>query len=237
VNGEGERPFVTLNAAMTADGKIDTVARRGAGISSERDWERVDRLRAASDAVMVGGHTLLGEDPRLLVKSPLLRAKRLARALDENPAKVGIISRLVHPAEGPTLGADSRFVTAGPARRLVFTTEQTHPDQLARVRDLGVEMFVLGTRFVDLPAALHCLAELDIKRLLVEGGATLNAGLLRQGLVDEIYLYVAPLIFGGATALTLVDGEGLNRDTAIRLKLLDLETMDEGAVILHYQIA
>src|SRR6516164_1747311 len=101
---------------MTADGKIDTVARRGAGISSERDWERVDRLRAASDAVMVGGHTLLQEDPRLTVKSPLLRAERLARSLDENPAKVGVISRIVDPDEGPTLHANSRFVTAGPAR-------------------------------------------------------------------------------------------------------------------------
>ena len=233
----GERPFVTLNAAMTADGKIDTVARRGAGISSERDWERVDRLRAASDAVMVGGHTLLQEDPRLTVKSPLLRAERLARSLDENPAKVGVISRIVDPDEGPTLHANSRFVTAGPARRILFTTEQTAPSQIARVRDLGVEVFVLGDRTVDLAAALQHLAKLGIHRLLVEGGATLNAGLLRHGLIDEIYLYIAPLIFGGATAPTLVDGAGLSRDEALRLKLLELETMDAGAVILHYQTA
>jgi 2,5-diamino-6-(ribosylamino)-4(3H)-pyrimidinone 5'-phosphate reductase len=232
----GERPFVTLNAAMTADGKIDTVARRGAGISSERDWERVDRLRAASDAIMVGGHTLLGEDPRLTVKSPLLRAERLARSQEENPVKAGVVSRIVDPGEGPSLRKDSRFVTAGPARRVLFTTEQTHPDQIARLRDLGVEPFVLGTQTVDLDAALRRLRQMGIERLLVEGGATLNADLLRNGLVDEIYLYVAPLVFGGASAPTLVDGAGLSREEAIQLKLLRLETMDEGAVVLHYSV-
>ena len=63
------RPYVTLNVAMTVDGKTDTIARQGAAISSTFDTERVDHLRAESDAVMVGGHTLLGDDPRLTVKS------------------------------------------------------------------------------------------------------------------------------------------------------------------------
>jgi 2,5-diamino-6-(ribosylamino)-4(3H)-pyrimidinone 5'-phosphate reductase len=59
------RPFVFINVAMTADGKIDTLARKGAAISSQRDKERVDQLRAESDAIMVGGRTLLDEDPKL----------------------------------------------------------------------------------------------------------------------------------------------------------------------------
>src|SRR5439155_22335586 len=121
---EGERPFVILNTAMTADGKIDTVARRGAVISSALDLERVDRLRAESDAIMVGGRTLLGEDPRLTVKSPVLRAERQGRGLGENPIKVGIVSRIEDPRAGPTVRDDSRFVTTGPARRVGFATEQ-----------------------------------------------------------------------------------------------------------------
>ena len=72
------RPFVFINVAMTADGKIDTVQRKGAAISSQRDKERVDRLRAEADAVMVGGKTLLDEDPKLTVKSDALRAERHA---------------------------------------------------------------------------------------------------------------------------------------------------------------
>ena len=78
-NWQMERPFVFINVAMTADGKIDTVARKGAPISSERDKERVDQLRAESDAVMVGGRTLLDEDPKLTVKLETLRKDRVAR--------------------------------------------------------------------------------------------------------------------------------------------------------------
>ena len=82
-----ERPYVFLNVAMTADGKIDTFERRGAAISSQRDKQRVDRLRAEADAVMVGGHTLLGENPKLTVKSADLRAEREARGLRPIPSK------------------------------------------------------------------------------------------------------------------------------------------------------
>lgn len=89
-----DRPFVTINVAATADGKIDTFERRGAAISSQHDKERVDQLRAEADAVMVGGHTLHDEDPKLTVKSESLRTERLARGLSANPAKVGISSRL-----------------------------------------------------------------------------------------------------------------------------------------------
>ena len=82
-----ERPYVFLNMAMTADGKIDTVERRGARISGAADSARVDRLRAGADAVMIGGRTLLSEDPRLTVRalttsgSHYVFAGEMARAL------------------------------------------------------------------------------------------------------------------------------------------------------------
>jgi len=221
---------------MTVDGKIDTVERQGAGISSDRDWERVDRLRAESDAVMVGGNTLLGDDPKLTVKSPSLRDERKARGLDENPIKVGIISKIEDPQSGPTLHDESRFVTAGPARRVIFTTEQSVLAQVSRLRNLGVEVYVTGDQRVDLAAALEHLYRLGVKHLLVEGGATLNAELLSHRLVDEIYIYIAPLIFGGTSAPTLAGGEGLKREEAISLLLLNLEKMGDGAILLHYAL-
>jgi 2,5-diamino-6-(ribosylamino)-4(3H)-pyrimidinone 5'-phosphate reductase len=118
----------------------------------------------------------------------------------------------------------------------VFTSRQTGPEQIARLSGLGVEVYVMGERRVDLAAALRHLREMGVERLLVEGGGTLNAELLERGLVDEIFLYLAPLIFGGASAPTLAGGAGLEREEAIRLRLLGLEKMDDGAILLHYTI-
>src|SRR5438128_3987991 len=185
-----DRPYVLINVAATLDGKIDTVERRGAAISSARDRHRVDVLRASVDAVMVGGRTLLDEDPRLLVRSAELRAERLKRGASENPAKVGIVSR-------PTLKLDSRFLTTGPARIILFTPTQPELD-VTRLRERGVEAYPVGQGRVDLAAALSKLADLGVRRVLVEGGGLLNFELLRIGLVDEVQVFLAPLIFGGA---------------------------------------
>jgi 2,5-diamino-6-(ribosylamino)-4(3H)-pyrimidinone 5'-phosphate reductase len=222
------RPYVVLNIAVSVDGKTDTVARGGAAISSAQDRERVDRLRAESDAVMVGGRTLLGDDPRLTVKSAALRAERQLRGLSENPIKVGVVSNA-------TLRSDSRFLTAGPARVVLFTTQQTNPHQVEQLRQAGAEVVVIGEKQVNLPAALLYLKNLGIERLLVEGGGTLNMELIKLKLIDEIYLYIAPLIFGGEAAPTFVDGTGLEREDAVHLRLIEVNHHENGDVLLHYQ--
>jgi len=224
-----ERPYIFINVAMTADGKIDTVARKGAAISSQRDKERVDRLRAESDAVMVGGKTLLQEDPKLTVKSEALRAERVAQGLPPNPVKVGVVTK----AE---LEPHSRFLREGPARVVIFTTHQTSKGQIAFLRSQGADVYTDDHDRVNLVNALSLLKELGINRLMVEGGATLNFELLRLGLVDEVTAYVAPLIFGGASAPTMVAGSGLERSEAIPLKLIQLENWEEGGVVLKYQL-
>ncbi len=214
---------------MTADGKIDTFERRGAPISSPRDKERVDRLRAEADAVMVGGNTLRHEDPKLTVKSPDLRAERERRGLPPNPAKVGIASRLdLRPA--------SAFLTTGPAKVFLFTTSKTDEAQIALLRSQGAQVFVHDTPRVDLAAALETLNAHGIQRLMVEGGGTLIFELLRLGLADELTLYIAPLLFGGENAPTTVAGPGWARSAAIPLQLLHVEAWEDGGVLLHYKI-
>jgi 2,5-diamino-6-(ribosylamino)-4(3H)-pyrimidinone 5'-phosphate reductase len=224
-----ERPFVFINVAMTADGKIDTTARRGAAISSPRDKERVDRLRAGSDAVLVGGRTLLDEDPKLTVKSESLRAERMARGLAPNPIKVGVVSQANIPIH-------SKFLREGPARIVILTTHRTSRDKLDLLRSEGAEVYVDQNDRVDLPHALATLKKLGVHRLMVEGGATLNFELLRLGLVDEVNAYVAPIIFGGESAPTLAAGAGLERGEAIPLALIDVERWDDGGVLLKYLI-
>jgi 2,5-diamino-6-(ribosylamino)-4(3H)-pyrimidinone 5'-phosphate reductase len=81
------------------------------------------------------------------------------------------------------------------------------------------------------------LKEIGVKRLMVEGGGTINFELLRLGLVDELTLYIAPMIFGGSNAPTLADGLGLTREKAISLKLANIETWEDGSVIFQYKFS
>ncbi len=224
------RPRVLVNVAMTADGKIDSAARAGAAVSSAADKERVDRLRAEADAVLVGGRTLLAEDPRLTVHSPRLRARRQAAGRPENPAKVGVASVAeVRP--------DGRFMTEGPARRLIYTTARTPAEQAARLREAGAEVFVLGEERVDLAAVLASLHAQGIGRLLVEGGSTLIAELFRLDAVDELTLYIAPRVFGGASSPTPAGGPGFPPEQAPGLTLVSVERFDaQGGVLIHYTV-
>lgn len=212
---------------MTADGKTDTVNRRGATISSVEDKERVDRLRADVDAIMVGGRTLLEDDPRLTVRSEQLRQERLQRGLNPNPIKVGVVTKA-------DLQPDSWFLTEGPAQVIIFTTSKTEPTQVDFLRRQGVLVFVLGEQQVDLPLAMEKLMEVGVQSLLVEGGGILIESLLRLQLIDEINIFVAPLIFGGATAPTYVNGPGLNLDEALRLQLIAINRLGDGGILMKY---
>ena len=227
------RPFVFINVAMTADGKIDTFQRKGAAISSARDKERVDKLRAESDAVMVGGRTLLDEDPKLTVKSETLRAERVARGLAPNPVKVGVVSEA-------KFDSHSKFLYEGSTRIVIFTTHRTSNEQLTFLRSHDLhdraEVFVHKGERVDLMEMMHTLHELGINRLMVEGGATLNFELIRLGLVDEVSAYVAPMVFGGDAAPTMAAGVGLERSEAVPLKLMNVEHWDDGGVLLTYKV-
>lgn len=220
-------PHVIVNVAMTADGKTDTLHCRGATISSTEDKQRVDHLRADVDAIMVGGRTLLQDDPRLTVKSGLLRQERLDRGLSANPIKVGVVTKAA-------IQPDSRFLTDGPAQLILFTTSQTEPTQVELLRQQGVLVYVLGEQQVDLALAMQKLLEMGVQRLLVEGGGILIESLLRLQLIDEINIYIAPLIFGGASAPTFVNGQGFSLDEALRLQLIAINKLGDGGVLLHY---
>lgn len=222
------RPYVFINSAMTADGKLDTFERKGAAISSAADKERVDELRASADAILVGGATLRDEDPKLTVKSEARRAERIRRGLPPNPVKVGIVTR----ADDVPLKGD--FMGTGGTRNVIFTTAQTSSKAVEALRALGADVYLHDSPRVDLPLALQTLKNLGVHRLMVEGGATLNFELLRLRLVDEITLYLAPMIFGGFNAPTFADGSGLTRENALPLKLAGVETHEDGGLVLRY---
>ncbi len=222
-----KKPFVFINCAVSADGKISTVERRQIKISNELDRERVDKLRAESDAILVGMNTVVGDDPKLTVKSEKLRKERLKKGLPENPIKiaVGNLNRM-------KLSSD--FLDYGNAEKIIFTTEKSDKRKAGKLRKKS-EVYVLGETKVNLHRMMEILHEKGVRKLMVEGGGTINFELLRERLVDEIYVAIAPKIFGGKTAPTLADGDGFRADKILNLEFLGLEKL-EDVVVLRYTI-
>ncbi|KXB07934.1 5-amino-6-(5-phosphoribosylamino)uracil reductase [candidate division MSBL1 archaeon SCGC-AAA385D11] len=208
-------PYVILNAAMTADGKIST---RGGDsrISCEEDLDRLHRLRSEADAVMVGIGTVLEDDPNLTVR----------RVKGENPTRIVVDSRARTSSEAKILNKE--------ASTIVAVSNRAEEREVNRLRSLGAQIIAAGDVRVDLVHLLEQLHEREIRKLLLEGGSTLNWSMLREGLVDELLIAVAPRIVGGKGAKTLVGGEGFKKvSEGIKLKLMRYETVGEDLLLIY----
>jgi len=212
---------------MSADGKISTWQRRQVRISGSIDFERVDQLRASSDAVMVGIGTLLADDPSLTVKSAQRREQRKAEGLDENPIRVVIDSQARTPI-------DADIFKKGEGQRIIVVSSSAPYNKVEALRKKS-RVIITGEKKVDLPRAMEELYRLGIKNLMVEGGATLNWAMLSGGLVDEIYTFVGNIIIGGQMAPTLVDGEGFTEANILPLELLSAEKIENG-ILLKWKV-
>jgi 2,5-diamino-6-(ribosylamino)-4(3H)-pyrimidinone 5'-phosphate reductase len=211
---------VTICAAMTVDGKIST-ASGDSMISSKQDLKRLHKLRAGSDAVVVGIATVLADNPRLTVR--LVRGK--------NPARVVVDSKGRTPAESNLLK------TARRVRTLVAVSEQAPAQNVERIKKAGAEVVVAGKASVDIKLLFAKLAGMKFKRVLVEGGGELNWSVIRAGLADELTVTIAPRIAGGRLATTLVEGDGFDRMAdGIQLRLSKAERKKTGELVLHYKI-
>ena len=203
--GGTSRPFVILNAAMSLDGKIATFT-GDSRMSSSADIRRVHRLRASVDAIMVGLRTLLRDNPKLTVK--FVKAHKPYRIIVDSNALSPPSSYVVRTArEIPTI---------------IAVTSRAPKKRIQALEKKGVNVVVCGRGpLVSLILLLNRLRRLGIRRILLEGGGTLNWSMLSNQLVDEISVAITPRILGGSSATTLVEGKGntLVRD-AIQLKLL-----------------
>ena len=192
-------PFVTAKFAMSLDGKIATRIGDSKWISGEKARRRVHRLRAASDAVMVGIGTVLADEPRLTARD------KTGGPLDRQPLRVVVDTRGRMPVDAPMLGE--------PGRTLVAVGDLGEPGA-ATLRDAGAKVVSLpgDGPSVDLAALMDALAsEYGVTSMLVEGGATLLGSLFDLGLVDKVIAFVSPVIVGGQTAPTPVAGAGFER--------------------------
>jgi diaminohydroxyphosphoribosylaminopyrimidine deaminase/5-amino-6-(5-phosphoribosylamino)uracil reductase len=190
------RPFVRLKMASSLDGKA--AARDGSSkwITGEEARADVQRLRAWSDAVVVGSGTALADDPRLTVRDPAFASAR-------PPVRV-----VVDPS-GRVPGDRRAFDTAAPT--LVATTELAPTTRRQEWVDAGADVAVLdrdGTGGVSLPALVEMLGKRDVQGVLIEGGPTVAWSAIRDGVVDQLILYLAPMLVGGHGAMGWLAGSG-----------------------------
>ncbi|WP_254764880.1 2,5-diamino-6-(ribosylamino)-4(3H)-pyrimidinone 5'-phosphate reductase [Natrinema marinum] len=217
---------VVVNAAASADGKLSSRRREQIAISGAEDFARVDRLRADSDAVVVGVGTVLADDPHLTVKDETLRAKRRKNDRPENPARVVVDSSGRTPTDAAVL--DDAATT------YLCLSEAASVDRRAALADRAA-LITAGDERVDLLPAFAALQEQGLERIMVEGGGELIFSLFEAGLVDELRVFVGPKLIGGRDAPTLADGDGFVAEFP-SLELAEVDRLD-GGVLLTWRVA
>jgi riboflavin-specific deaminase-like protein len=198
-------PFVLVNMAMTADGKIATANRTVHSFSSRRDLEHIYELRATADAVMCGARTVEISGTILGTGGEKFRKLRLKRGLAEYGLRI-IVSG------GGSINPRAAIFKKHFSPVVILTTARASKTKLRSLRTIADEVKVCGKREINFSAALRWLrAKWGVTRLLCEGGGELNDALFRADLVDELHLTICPKIFGGRHAPTIADGEGFSR--------------------------
>jgi riboflavin-specific deaminase-like protein len=213
-----ERPFVAMNFATTVDGRA-AIGGRSGPIGSATDTELLLQLRTRFDAVMIGGGTMRAERYGRPVPSRDRREQRERAGLAPEPLMVIVSGRLDLPWDAP-------LFTEGEGEVLVFTSSEAEPPQteapLSVIRHEGP---------VDVVEALrHLRGECGVRALLCEGGPTLHGELQAGGLVDELFLTIAPKLAGGDAPRIL---EGLLPAVATLELAWLLE--EEGELFARYQ--
>ena len=222
-----DRPYTLLSCAVSLDGCLDDTSEQRLVLSNSADLDRVDEVRASSDAVLVGAGTVRADDPRLAVRCPERRARRVAEGRPATPRKVTLTR---HPTLDPRAAmfavdeGDPLVYCATPA---VAATRERLGDT-ATVVDAGGDPDP-GWVSTDLRAR-------GVHRLLVEGGQDVLAQFLAAGLADELQLVVAPVFVGDSRAPRLLGPHGVTPAARGRADLAQVRRIDD-VVLLRYALS
>jgi riboflavin-specific deaminase-like protein len=213
------RPFVFINMAMTADGKIASTNGKVNSFGSRTDHARLLELRTKADAILTGAGTLNSQPDITL--GPSNKEKNLP-------------IRVIVSGQGHVNPKHKLFQTTG-APVVVLTSEIISHRRLKELETVADTVLVCGTNSVNFKKALHFLSrKYNSKRILCEGGGKLNDSLFRAGLVDEVNLTICPLILGGKDAPTIADGTGFKRlADAVQFKLHSRKELDNEMFLTY----
>ena len=208
------KPYVILNAAMTLDGKIATKT-GSSKISGPEDLERVHEIRKKADGIMVGIGTVLADDPRLTVH-------KIPSSKSDNPIRVVVDNKARTPIDFRILNDDADTIIA-----VGSICDENNPDSdedaVSRAKAISqkADVFYSSKTPVDLVEFMDYLYSKGIRTLMLEGGATLNFSMIKDNLIDEVRICIAPMIAGGRDAKTFFDGKGFDyMKDAVKLELI-----------------
>lgn len=212
-----------LSVAVSIDGYIDDASPDRLLLSNAADFDRVDALRAESDAILIGAETLRRDNPRLLVNSSDRRLQRIATGKPDHPVRVIVTAR-------GELDPELRFWHSG-GERLVYTTDSGAARLGDRLAGLA-EVVSLGAA-IDFAALLDDMGKRGLDSLMVEGGGSIHTAFLSAGLVDEIWMAVAPLVVGDPAAPRFLGPAAFPGGPGHRMQLADVARIGDIA-LLHY---
>jgi diaminohydroxyphosphoribosylaminopyrimidine deaminase/5-amino-6-(5-phosphoribosylamino)uracil reductase len=217
------RPFVTLKVAASLDGKIATRTGDSRWISGESARRRVHQLRNEVDAVLVGIGTILRDDPRLTTRLGIADQRDPIRVIVDNLARCPLRANVVNRAStAPTILAVSQMAPR---------------TKLEALQQEGMQLIVVenSPRRVSLERLMEALGKRGILSVMIEGGAEINASALREGIVDKVLVFLAPILIGGKSTPTAVGGEGIETlNQALRLREMRIERFDGDILVEGY---
>ncbi|HEX4263714.1 MAG TPA: dihydrofolate reductase family protein [Verrucomicrobiae bacterium] len=222
------RPFVFINVATSVDGKLAPENRKFVPFGSKHDLDLLYELRARADAALMGARTVDSAPGHYGPGPAKYRRLRLKRGLSEYNLRVIVSGR-------GTLNPRSDIFRHRFSPIIVLTSARASVRNLQRLRDVADDVEIFGDDELDFRAAFRWLQKKwHVKKILCEGGGELNMALIRQNLVDEIYLTLCPLIFGGRGAPTLADGLGVSKvEQATKLRLKSIRRIGQELFMVY----
>jgi len=208
---------IILSAAMSIDGKIAT-KKGDSKLSSKKDLIRLHKIRSKVDAIIVGSNTVKRDNPLLTVR--YTKGKNPIRIILDSKGKISQESKILK--------------TSDKVKTIIVISKMTSKKNLEKLNKFPIEIVFAGKNKINLKLLLKNLKKRKIKKILLEGGGTLNWEFIKHNLVDEFLITVTPHLIGGKDSVSLVQGSGFDKIAkSPKIRISGVKRL-ENDLVLHY---